>query len=497
VLDNFDRISKERNGSAFLTDRQRQWVQAHNISSRITLNTRHCPVLPAHAWNSTKKVHKMVQSRRFEVFIMACIVINVILMACEYYRMDQQLLTVLFGAEVIFLSIFTLEAIFKIWAWGYVFYFSDRWNQFDFFIVLASYCLLLPLSKLGVNVNVLRIFRFSRVLRFVRLIKFYSRLRMLMKTLSASIPALWNIGLLLFIQIFVFTIFGMRLFGPYDCDVTDTPCEGDAVHANFSNFIIGANLLYRVATSDGWTVIYERYLHLMENKRWLVHIYFISFFFLGTLVLLNLFIGFVLEAFGDNQELSKMDGILEPIRQWRDVWERFDSNANGQILADQFVETLIESPPPVGLRKPTSTQSITAGEIYLYLSEMYLLTRRHVDELSVGTLDNMIGMFSNTFRSEEEALRENIVTETWTVDFDSAALALATKILMDNEYLQVKLVVEPDENEKPIAEWFRDDNPGDFELTFQRFSDGDNFSGGGSLPPTMRDATSRYYGSSL
>ena len=99
----------------------------------------------------------------------------------------------------------------------------------------------------------------------------------------------------------------MRLFGPYDCDVTDTPCEGDAVHANFSNFIIGANLLYRVATSDGWTVIYQRYLHLMESKRWLVHIYFISFFFLGTLVLLNLFIGFVLEAFGDNQGNNKFE----------------------------------------------------------------------------------------------------------------------------------------------------------------------------------------------
>ncbi|MBF0341410.1 MAG: mechanosensitive ion channel [Magnetococcales bacterium] len=68
---------------------------------------------------------------------------------------------------------FVFEAVVKLWALGFRGYFSSRWNQFDFVIVLASVpALLAPLLNLPAHmmsgILVLRFARFLRVLRMVR-----------------------------------------------------------------------------------------------------------------------------------------------------------------------------------------------------------------------------------------------------------------------------------------------------------------------------------------
>ena len=57
--------------------------------------------------------------------------------------------------------------------------------------------------------RVIRIFRVTRVLRLVKSAK---GIRTLLFSLAVSLPALFNIGLLLFLIMFIYAVFGMQFF---------------------------------------------------------------------------------------------------------------------------------------------------------------------------------------------------------------------------------------------------------------------------------------------
>lgn len=60
------------------------------------------------------------------------------------------------------------------------------------------------------GLNLLRIFRIARVFRLIPKAK---GLRTMFQTLLVSLPALGNVGSVLFLFFFIFAIMGMNLFG--------------------------------------------------------------------------------------------------------------------------------------------------------------------------------------------------------------------------------------------------------------------------------------------
>jgi Ion transport protein len=60
--------------------------------------------------------------------------------------------------------------------------------------------------------TLLRVVRVFRVGRVLRLVKSAKGIRTLLFSLAVSMPALFNIGLLLFLVMFIFSIFGMSFF---------------------------------------------------------------------------------------------------------------------------------------------------------------------------------------------------------------------------------------------------------------------------------------------
>ena len=68
-----------------------------------------------------------------------CIIGNTITLAVNWYNMDQESEELLARINYGFASIFTLEAVFKLYCLGIRDYFADGWNRFDIFIVLGTY----------------------------------------------------------------------------------------------------------------------------------------------------------------------------------------------------------------------------------------------------------------------------------------------------------------------------------------------------------------------
>ena len=111
-------------------------------------------------------------------------------------------------------------------------------QNFDFLIVLGTNLgLIVQWSSTGGGSSnfssVTTVIRTFRVGRIFRLVKRAKRLRQLFNTLLLTLPALGNIGGLLLLVIFMFTVMGVQNFAK-------VALQGDLnVHANFQDFPTG------------------------------------------------------------------------------------------------------------------------------------------------------------------------------------------------------------------------------------------------------------------
>ena len=112
-----------------------------------------------------------------------------------------------------FLGVFTFEALLKIISFG-TDYFKESWNIFDFFVVFLTLGGILLdtlnlVQNIGGTTSIIRSFRIARVLRLIKRAK---SLRTIFNTFTSTLPALANIGGLLFLVLYLYSILGMNLF---------------------------------------------------------------------------------------------------------------------------------------------------------------------------------------------------------------------------------------------------------------------------------------------
>jgi len=453
VIDNFNRIKAEKNGSAFLTEKQQQWVKTQRLSSRIGLSME---IVPPPENTIYMSVYKIVQNRYFEPFILSCILLNVGFMCTVHYDMSKGYEEFLYISDIIFIIIFTLEALFKMLAYGNRVYFNDNWNKFDFFIVVCGIISLMEFVQVGLNV--IRLFRFFRIGRALRLVNNVQKLKTLFLTLVYSTPSLWNIGALIFVIMFIYAVIGVATFGEDLCEGACAEENEDIVtKVNFTSFFPALNLLYRVSTEDGWTDLYGTFVEL-HDPSWEVYVYFTTFFIFGTLVLWNLFIAVILDVFDDNKEMISVENQIECMFSWRDEWKKFDTMATGTITAEEFVHTILNADSPAGFDGKKVGKNLDEQELMKFLHDLRLVTRDN--ELFEDS--DLVDQFADWVRffctwSEDERL------VGYVVDYGDAVIALTNKILEDirrkNDVSNVPIDVDLKDGEKFIADWYCEENP--------------------------------------
>jgi hypothetical protein len=93
--------------------------------------------------------------------------------------------------------------LFPLWFWFFFLF---------FFLVISGLVLSDLIEKYFVSPTLLRVVRVAKVGRVLRLVKGAKGIRTLLFALAMSLPALFNICLLLFLVMFIFAIFGMSFF---------------------------------------------------------------------------------------------------------------------------------------------------------------------------------------------------------------------------------------------------------------------------------------------
>ena len=253
LLDTYFVEDKKKKSVQLLTSGQKQWVHSY----REMLRGASRPPQFFYEETSSSPVRacrRLIQKKRFEHFIMACIILNVVIVATEHFGQSHALQRFQEIADDVFILVFTLEAVVKIVACGRRGYFQQKWNRFDFAVVTLSWAgaivLLAGVSSLGATASVFRIVRLARLLR---LVKWAKGINLLLKTLFLALPSMFNVLGILALLFIVYGALGVRLFG--------RASRGGAItrNANFEYFPDAAALMIRMLTGEDWQTLLAAY----------------------------------------------------------------------------------------------------------------------------------------------------------------------------------------------------------------------------------------------
>ncbi len=214
---------------------------------------------------------ELLESRKFEIFILALIVINGIILGLET---DAGLMSrvgpVLIILDKVILGIFTVEVSAKLIIYRSSFI-RDPWRIFDFLVVAIS------LIPAGGNLSVLRALRILRVLRLISVVP---SLKRVVGGLIAALPGMGSITALLLLVFYVFSVMATKLYGG---DFPDW----------FGSIGLSAYSLFQIMTLESWSMGIVRPVMEVFPMAW---IFFVVFILCTSFTVLNLFIGIIVSA---------------------------------------------------------------------------------------------------------------------------------------------------------------------------------------------------------
>ena len=251
-----------------------------------------------------------VESRAFQIFVTAVIVVNAITLGLETSpTVVSKFGTWLHVIDKAALWIFTIELIlkFRVYKGGF---FKDGWNLFDFTIVTIAW---IPAA------GPLSVLRALRIIRMLRLISVVPAMRKVIGALFNALPGMGSIVLVLLLVYYISAVMATNLFGSQFPEW-------------FGN--VGASMfsLFQIMTLESWSMGIVRPVMEVYPLAWL---FFIPFIVTTSFTVLNLFIALIVNsmqllsaetseeiqaeaelAHGEREALSRqIDELAEEIRR--------------------------------------------------------------------------------------------------------------------------------------------------------------------------------------
>ncbi|NXL85040.1 SCN5A protein, partial [Alectura lathami] len=440
IIDNFNQQKKKIN--IFMTEEQRKY---YNAMKKLGSKKPQKPIpRPLNRYQGF--LFDTVMHQAFDVIIMILICLNMITMMVETHEQSDTKTKVLNKINIVFVAIFTTECILKLVALRQ-YYFSNAWNIFDIVVVIMSLVALL-LSGIGkafehfLPPTLFRVIRLARIGRILRLIRAAKGIRTLLFALMMSLPALFNIGLLLFLVMFIYAIFGMANFAYVKME------DGIDDMFNFQNFGNSMLCLFQITTSAGWDGLLSPILntgppYCDPNVRGKVGecgkpavgiIYFVSYIIISFLIVVNMYIAVILENFNAATEESTEPLGEDDFDIFYEIWEKFDPEATQFIsfsaLSD-FADALAEPlrvPKPNKIKLTAMDLPMVSGDRIHCLDILFAFTKRvlgdsgEMDKLKVQMEEKFMAVnpskksyepISTTLRQRQEEVSATVIQRAY------------------------------------------------------------------------------------
>ncbi|XP_075458516.1 voltage-dependent L-type calcium channel subunit alpha-1C isoform X6 [Ascaphus truei] len=281
--------------------------------------------------------HRIVNNNIFTNLILFFILLSSISLAAEdpvrHYSFRNQILG---NADYVFSSIFTLEIILKMTAYGAFLhkgsFCRNYFNILDLLVVSVS---LISFGIQSSAINVVKILRVVRVLRPLRAINRAKGLKHVVQCVFVAIRTIGNIVIVTTLLQFMFACIGVQLFKGklYSCSDssknTEAECKGKYItykdgdvslptmldrnwensKFDFDNVLTAMMALFTVSTFEGWPELLYRAIdsHTEDvgpiyNHRVEISIFFIIYIIIIAFFMMNIFVGFVIVTFQEQGE---------------------------------------------------------------------------------------------------------------------------------------------------------------------------------------------------
>uniref|UniRef100_A0A672GAT1 Sodium channel protein n=1 Tax=Salarias fasciatus TaxID=181472 RepID=A0A672GAT1_SALFA len=399
IIDNFNQQKRKIRTTStdiFMTEEQKKYYNAmKKLGSKKPQKPIPRPLNPLQGF-----FFDLVGKQAFDIIIMVLILLNMITMMVETDEQSPQMEYILNNINLAFIVVFTAECLIKIMALR-CYFFTVGWNIFDFVVVILSIVGIVLadiIEKYFVSPTLFRVIRLARIGRILRLIRGAKGIRTLLFALMMSLPALFNIGLLLFLVMFIYAIFGMANFAyvKRQAGIDDM--------FNFETFGNSMICLFQITTSAGWDSLLSPILNNSpeECNPNIPHTgttvrgncgnpsvgitFFVTYIIISFLIVVNMYIAIILENFSVATEESTEPLSEDDFEMFYEVWEKFDPEATQFIeyakLSD-FADSLLE---PLRIAKPNKIKLISmdlpmvSGDKIHCLDILFAFTKRVLGE---------------------------------------------------------------------------------------------------------------------
>uniref|UniRef100_A0A8C4SNH8 Two pore segment channel 3 n=1 Tax=Erpetoichthys calabaricus TaxID=27687 RepID=A0A8C4SNH8_ERPCA len=293
----------------------------------ITLKSRVHPLkmcLPRlYSSAASRVIRHAVQHKAFVFFYDFIILVNAI-----FIGLDEEN-SLLSSVEWVFLGFYLLEIVLKLYTYEPRSFFARHqfWNWFDTTVIIAALlATIINMTLISTEVynsrEVLDIVFILRVLRLIRIVDSIKRFRAIINTLINIGPTMINFGQLILVVYYIFAVIGMEVFKNkikfYNSNSSEPLsefCGNDILKDsafvkskycknNFNNIVSSFILLLELTVVNQWHVLATGFTMVTHVA---ARTFFVVFHIIVVIIIINIFIAFVLEAFFVEYTVEKCD----------------------------------------------------------------------------------------------------------------------------------------------------------------------------------------------
>lgn len=235
-----------------------------------------------------EQLGRIITTRQFEWVIVGIILLNAVTLGLETYpTVMERYGSLLLRLDAIFLSIFVLELLLKLFVYR-VRFFASGWNVFDLIIVGIA---LVPAS------GPFAVLRALRILRVLRLISVVPAMRKVVGAFLHSLSGLASVGGILLVVFYVGAVMSTKLFG-------------SGFPEFFGSIERSLYSLFQIMTLESWSMGIVRPVMEVYPYAWL---FFVPFILTTTFAVLNLLIGIVVNSMQEihDQEKAELKAVFQ------------------------------------------------------------------------------------------------------------------------------------------------------------------------------------------
>lgn len=411
IVANFNKLKiKQEDSQIFITVVQKK--QYRSLKKLIHENYEKSVPRPRNKFRGL--IFDLVTSRAFNIIIMVLICVYAIICMTESYDQSIKMDLALMWINLIFTLLYFGECVLKIIAFQ-SYYFTSRWNIFDFMIVILSFIGIFVRDVISLYFGFVNLALLWRIIHFLRPTRGPKVLNQLLHPLLLSLPALLNISFLIFLLMFVYAIFGMYNFAyvKKEAGINDV--------SNFETFGSSMLCLFQVTIFAGW----DGMLNAMFNSNWsdcdpdkinpgtevrgdcvnplIGIIYFVSYILISWLIIVNMYIVFVMEFLNIDYKKKAKTLSEEDFRRFFKVWKRYDPYRTQYIDSSKLSDFAAALDPPLSIEKPNKGQLVAmdlpmaAGDRIHCLDILLALTKRVMGQ--DGKMEKVLSEIESEFMS--------------------------------------------------------------------------------------------------